>query len=78
MEREKIAQYSKDLAAFVAIEVQDKEKMDIEVLRNGDKNLQLVALCTFISSFAQKNGKKASDLIPFFTNILINNSKEGE
>lgn len=73
---QKIAEYSKDLAAFVMLEVEDREKMDIKVFRNGNPDIQLVALCTFISSFAKKNGKKASDLIPYFTNSLITNSKE--
>lgn len=72
---EKIAEYSKDLASFVFLEVEDREKMDIKVFRNGNPDIQLVSLCTFISSFARKNGKKATDLIPFFTDVLINNSK---
>lgn len=78
MDREKLEQEVKDWASYVAVEMPDKEKKNIQIFRHGNTDLQLVSICTFLNRFAEKNGQKGTDLIPYFTNILLNNSKEGK
>lgn len=58
------------------LEMPNKAERKIVIQRKGDLNMQMSALCTFIETFAEKNNKKATDLIPYFTEALVNNSKE--
>lgn len=75
MNREELSEYGKNKPAFVALEVADKTKVNIEVLRTGETKLQALALCTFLANFAKKNGKQPMELIPMITEALVRNTE---